>query len=217
MLSDLELEKTVMAELEFEPSIKFEAIEVSVKGGIVTLSGSVSTYAEKLAAVRGVKRLAGVRALADDIVVKLLNVSRRTDGEIAAAATGAIQWLTTVPENTVKVTVCDGWISLKGAVDGRHQKNAAEKAVRNLTGVKGLTNLIIINPKATTVDVEGAIKAAYERHALLNSQRIQVNTNGGKVVLSGNVRTSIELEEAERAAWAARGVTNVENNIVITI
>ena len=97
------------------------------------------------------------------------------------------------------------------------RKQAAEKAVRSLAGVKGLTNLIVINPKATTVDVEGAIKAAYERHALLNSQRIQVNTNGGKVVLSGNVRTSIELEEAERAAWAARGVTNVENNIVFTI
>jgi osmotically-inducible protein OsmY len=217
MLSDLELEKTVMAELEFESSIQFQAIEASAKGGIVTLKGSVSTYAEKLAAVRGVKRLAGVRAIEDDIVVKLPKMSCRADSEIAATAAGAIQWITTVPANTVKVTVCDGWLSLKGAVDGRHQKQAAEKAVRNLTGVKGLTNLIAINPKATTSDVEGAIKAAFERHALLNSQRIQVNTTGGKVVLSGNVRTSIEGEEAERAAWAAQGVTNVENNIVLTI
>lgn len=216
MLSDLELEKAVMAELEFEPSIKFDAIEVSVKGGIVTLSGYVSTYAEKLSAVRGVKRLAGVRALADDIVVKLPKTSCRTDNEIAAAASGAILWITTVPANTVEVSVSDGWLSLKGAVDGRHQKQAAEKAVRNLTGVKGLTNLIVINPNATTVDVEGAIKAAFDRHSLLNSQQIQVNTTGGKVVLSGNVRGSIESEEAERAAWAAQGVTNVENNIVLT-
>ena len=217
MLSDLELEKAVIAELEFEPSVKQKAIEVSAKGGIVTLKGSVSTYAEKLAAARGVKRLAGVRALVDDIVVKLPQASRRTDDEITTAAVEAIRWITTVSENTVKVAVCDGLLSLKGAVDGWHQKNAAEEAVRNLAGVKGLANLIVINPTATTVDIEDAIKAAFERHSLLNAQQIQVNTNGGTVVLGGNVRTSAELEEAERAAWAARGVTNVENNIVLTI
>ncbi len=217
MKSDVDLKKDVLAELEFEPSVKVEDIGVSVKDGIVTLNGSVSSYTEKLAAARAAKRLAGVRGLAEDIVVKLPESSRRTDSDIAAAAVDAIKWITTVPEDAVKITVRDGWLSLEGAVEGEHQKRAAEEAVRTLAGVKGVTNLIVIKPKVTPVDVKGAIKAAFERHALLDAQQIQAETNGGKVVLRGNVSSFIEREEAERAAWAAPGVTHVENRIVLIV
>ena len=206
-----------MAELEFEPSIKVEDIRISVSDGIVTLTGSVSNYAEKLAVARAAKRLAGVRGLAEDVVVKLPESSRRADSDIAAAAVDAIRWITTLPEDTVRITVRDGWLSLEGAVGGWHQKNAAEEAVRNLAGVKGVTNLIVIKPAVAPVDVKGAIKAAFERHALLDAQQIQVDNSGGKVVLRGNVRSFIEREEAERAAWAAPGVTGVENRIVLII
>jgi osmotically-inducible protein OsmY len=217
MKSDADLKNDVLAELEFEPSVKVEDIGVSVKEGIVTLNGSVNSYAEKLAAARAAKRLAGVRGLAEDIVVKLPGSSRRNDGDIAAAAVDAVEWTSTVPEDTVKITVRDGWLTLEGAVEGWHQKSAAEEAVRNLTGVKDVTNLIVIKPKVAAVDIKGAIKAAFDRHALLDARKIQVETNGGNVVLRGHVRSFYEREEAERAAWTAKGVTNVENRIVLII
>ena len=158
-----------------------------------------------------------MRGLAEDIVVRLPESSRRTDTDIAAAAVDALKWITTVPKDTVKITVRDGWLTLEGAVDAWHQKGAAEEAVRDRAGVKGVTNLIVINPKVAPVDVKGAITAAFGRHALLDAQEIQVDTNGGAVVLRGNVHSYIEQEEAERAAWTARGVTQVENRIVLVI
>jgi osmotically-inducible protein OsmY len=217
MKSDVDLKSDVLAELEFEPSVKVEDIGVSVKEGIVTLNGSVGSYAEKLAAARAAKRIAGVRGLAEDIVVKPPDSSRHTDSDIAAATVDAVEWMSTVPADTVKITVRDGWLSLEGAVEGWRQKSAAEEAVRNLAGVKGVTNLIVIKPKVAALDIKGAIKAAFERHALLDARKIQVETNGGNVVLRGHVRSFRERDEAERAAWVAQGVTNVENRIVLII
>jgi osmotically-inducible protein OsmY len=217
MNSDADLQKDVLAELEFEPGVNVENIGVSVKEGIVMLNGSVGSYAEKLAAARAAKRIAGVRGLAEDIMVKLPDSSRPTDTAIAAAAVAAIEWTSTVPEDTIKITVRDGWLSLEGAVEGWRQKNAAEEAVRNLAGVKGVTNRIVIKPKMASVDAKGAIKAAFDRHSMLDAQKIQVETNGGHVLLRGHVRSFYEREEAERAAWAAQGVTNVENRIVLII
>ena len=217
MESDLALKKAVLAELEFEPSVNLDDIGVSVRDGIVTLTGSVSNYAEKLAVARAAKRLAGVRGVAEDIVVKLPESARRSDSQIGAAAVDAIQWITTVPEDTVEIKVRDGWLSLEGAVGGWAQKSAAEEAVRNLAGVKGVTNLILIKPTVAPVDVKGAIRGAFERHALLDARQIQAENNGGKVPLRGNVRRFIEREEAERTAWAAPGVTEVENRIVLII
>jgi osmotically-inducible protein OsmY len=215
MESDLELNEAVLAELEFEPSVNLEDIGISVRDGIVTLTGSVSNYAEKWAAAHAAKRVAGLRGLAEDIVVKLPESSRRTDSDIAAAAADAIKWLTTLPADSMKVTVRDGWLDLEGSVGGWHQKRAAQEAVRNLAGVKGVTNRILIEPTVAPVEVKGAIAAAFERHALLHARQIQVDNNGGNVVLRGNVRSFIEREEAERAAWAAPGVTGVENRIVL--
>jgi osmotically-inducible protein OsmY len=217
MKSDAELQKDVLAELEFEPSIHVEDIGVSVREGIVTLNGSVNNYTEKSAAAYAAKRVAGVRGLAEDIVVKLPASSRRTDSDIAAAAAHAVEWTSTVPADAVKITVRDGWLSLEGTVQRWRQKSAAEKAVHNLAGVKGVTNLIEIKPEVTSVNVKGAIKAAFDRHALLDAQKIQVETNGGSVVLRGVARSFYEREEAERAAWSAEGVIHVENRIVLII
>jgi osmotically-inducible protein OsmY len=217
MASDLELNKAVLAELEFEPSVSLNDMGISVRDGIVTLTGSVSNYAEKLAAAQAAKRVAGLRGLAEDIVVKLPESSRRTDSDITAAAVDAMKWITTVPADSVRITVRDGWLSLAGVVGEWHRKRAAEEAVRNLAGVKGVANLILIEPTVAPVDVKGAIEAAFKRHALLDARQIWVDNKGGKVVLRGNVRSFIEREEAERAAWAAPGVTNVENRIVLII
>jgi osmotically-inducible protein OsmY len=215
--SDFELKNRVLAELEFEPSVKVEDIGVSVKEGIVTLNGLVGDYAEKLAAASAAKRVAGVKGLADELVVELPTSSLRTDSDIAAAAVNGIRWITTVPEDAVKVTVRGGWLSLEGAVEEGAQRIAVENAVRYLAGVRGLTNLIAIKPKVPSTDVKREIEAAFERHALLDAKQIKVETTGGKVVLRGNVRSFTEREEAERAAWAAPGVSNVENRIILAV
>lgn len=217
MKTDVDLKSDVLAELEYEPGVKVEEIGVSVKDGIVTLNGAVSSYAEKLAAARAVKRVAGVRGLAEDLTVELPESARHTDSEIAAAALQAIGRVSIVPEGSVKVMVRQGSLTLEGTVDGWHQKAAAEEAVRHLAGVQGVTNFIKLKPGPVPLNVKGAIEAAFQRHALLDARRLQVETEGGKVVLRGDVRSFMERDEAERAASAAPGVTAVENRIVIRI
>jgi osmotically-inducible protein OsmY len=217
MKMDVELKQDVQAELEFEPGVRVEDIGVSVKDGVVTLNGAVGSYAEKLAATRATKRLAGVKGIADEIVVKLAASDRRDDSDIATTAVNALRWITTVPEDAVKITVRNGYLTLEGTVDGCHQKNAADEAVRNLAGVKGVINLIRIRPGLAPKEVKAAIEAALERHALLDARQIQVETSGGTVTLRGTVRSFVEKEEAERAAWAAAGVTQVDNRIVLSI
>jgi osmotically-inducible protein OsmY len=217
MKSDVDLKSDVLSELEYEPGVKVEDIGVSVKHGIVTLNGAVSSYAEKLAAARAVKRVAGVRGLAEDLTVEVPESSRRTDSEIAAAALDAIGSVSIVPAGTVEVVVRHGSITLEGVVDGWHQKTAAEEAVRHLAGVNGVTNSIKLKPRPAPLNVKGAIEAAFQRHAMLDAQQLLVETLGSKVVLRGSVRSVMEREEAERAAWAASGVTSVENRIVVTV
>jgi osmotically-inducible protein OsmY len=218
MKSDLELKKDILTELAYEPSINAAGIGVLVKQGGVLLNGSVSSYAAKLAAAHAAKRVAGVKGVADEIAVHLPDSSRRTDDEIAAAAAKSIDWVTTVPTGAVTVMVRDGWLTLEGVVEWAHQKYAAEEAVQRLTGVKGINNLIIIRPKQPTpADVNTAIKAAFERHALLDAEKITVETSGSKVVLRGTLGSCLESEEAERAARSAPGVSEVENHIVIHI
>jgi osmotically-inducible protein OsmY len=218
MKTDLELKKDISAELAYEPSINAADIGVLVKQGGVLLNGSVSSYAAKLAAAHAAKRVAGVKGVADEIAVRLPASSRRTDDEIAAAAAKSIDWIITVPTGAVTVTVRDGWLTLKGVVEWAHQKNAAEEAVQRLTGVKGINNLIIIRPKQPAPsDVNTAIMAAFERHALLDAQKITVETSGSKVVLRGTLGSCLEREEAERAARSAPGVSEVENHIIIHI
>ncbi len=213
--TDVELKKDVFAELQWEPSVNVANVGVLVQDGTVTLNGYVDTYGEKWDAVQAAKRVAGVTALADDIKVRVPGSLQRTDGDIAEAAAEHIKWSTTIPTGAVQVTVRDGWITLEGKVEWWYQKNAAEEAVRYLAGVKGVTNLITLTPKPGSTEVATAIRSAFERDAVLDAKKIQVETSGNTVILRGKVRNHAEKDEAERAAWAAPGVWSVENKLKV--
>jgi osmotically-inducible protein OsmY len=213
--SDTELKNDVIAELKYEPSVSITDIGVLVKDGAVTLNGYATSYGEKWDAVRAAKRVAGVNGIADDIEVKLPNCQRRTDGDIAGAAARQIEWSTTIPSGSVSVTVRGGWITLEGQVEWWYQKTSAENAVRYLAGVEGVTNLITIKPKLAPEGVETAINSAFQRSAVLDAKKIQVETSGNTVTLRGKVRNYAERDEAERAAWNAPGVYSVDNQLKV--
>jgi len=214
-MDDLELKKSVESELNFEPSINAAEIGVAVKNGVVTLSGRVPSYWEKVSAERAAARVSGVKAVANELEVRLPGSSERTDEDIAQAAVDTLRWSVLVPQDRIKVKVSKGWITLEGNVDWQYQKSAAEKAVRKLYGVLGVSNLIEVKPQVSKAEVKTAIEAALKRLAEVDANRIRVDTEDGKVVLSGSVRSWFEREEAERAAWAAPGVRSVEDRIAI--
>ena len=214
-MDDLELKKSVESELNFEPSINAAEIGVAVKNGVVTLSGRVPSYWEKVSAERAAARVSGVKAVANELEVRLPGSSERTDEDIAQAAVDTLRWSVLVPQDRIKVKVSKGWITLEGKVDWQYQKSAAEKAVRKLYGVLGVSNLIEVKPQVSKAEVKTSIEAALKRLAEVDANRIRVDTEDGKVVLSGSVRSWFEREEAERAAWAAPGVRSVEDRIAI--
>jgi osmotically-inducible protein OsmY len=213
--TDTALKDDILSELKYEPNVRTSDIGVLVDHGTVTLNGFASSYSEKWDAVRAAKRVAGVNALADDIKVKLLDGYCRTDGDIAAAASNQIRWSSTVPGDAVQTTVRDGWITLEGEVEWWYQKSDAEKAVEDVMGVKGVSNQISIKPKLSADKIDTDIKSAFQRSALLDAEKITVETSGNKVTLRGKVRNYAEKEEAERTAWAAAGVYSVDNQLSV--
>lgn len=216
MKSDTQLQKDVLDELRWEPSISEKEIAVAVKDGVVTLSGYVQTYAQKRAAEYAVAKVAGVKAVAEDIQVKLPTSTKRSDTEIAHAVINALKWDTEVPDELLKVKVENGWVTLNGALDFFYQKSAAERCVRFLTGVKGVTNLISVKRGATTSKVTENIEAALKRRAEMDAGMIKVDSLDGKVTLKGSVHSWLELKEAENAAWATPGVWSVDDRLAVT-
>jgi osmotically-inducible protein OsmY len=212
-IADTDLRDRVERQLDWEPQITSTDIGVGADNGVVSLTGFVNNYAEKLSAERAALRTYGVSAVANEIQVKPL--FKKTDADIASAALDALQARVDVPDEKIKLTVKDGWITLEGNVDWYYQKNAAEFAVKYLSGVKGVTDSIKIKPQVSTIEIKDKIEDALKRNAELDARRISVQASDGKVTLRGNVRSWFEKDEAAGAAWAAPGVTQVSNQIAV--
>jgi osmotically-inducible protein OsmY len=216
MENDQQVQRDVLAELEWDARVAPNEVGVAVKEGVVTLSGQVDSYVKKWAAEDAALRVRGVKAVANDVQVKLPNQDRRTDTDIAAAAVNALKWNAFVPADKVQAIVSEGWVTLTGEVDWQFQKEAAEREVRNLKGVLGVTNQISVSPRAKPGDVKKKIEDALVRSVKTDAQRIDVDVQGTRVVLKGKVRSFAEKEEAERAAWQAPGITSVDDQIVVS-
>jgi osmotically-inducible protein OsmY len=216
MGKDAQLQSAVMDELRWEPSINAADIGVAAKEGVVTLTGFVHSYPEKQSAERAAKRVAGVKAVAEEIEIRLAGIHERTDSDIAKSAIAALAWNVIVPRDSVKVMVEHGWVTLEGEVGWQYQKMAAEDSVRNLPGVKGVANLVQIKATVDTAHLKANIEQALVRNAQFDARQISVEAVAGKVVLRGQVRSWAEKEEAEHVAWSAPGVTKVENAVTVS-
>jgi osmotically-inducible protein OsmY len=214
-MTDRQLQQDVQRALDWEPSIDAATIGVTVDDDVVTLRGDVKTFVEKAAAERVALHVYGVKAVANDIEVRILKGAERTDSDIAQAIVNALAWNTQVPAGKVSVSVSNGWVTLKGDLDWQYQKDAATRVVRVLLGVRGVTNLVTVKPHVTVTDVQAKIEAALKRSAEIDARRINVNVTDGQVTLSGNVHSWAERQEARHAAWAAPGVKDVQDRLAI--
>jgi osmotically-inducible protein OsmY len=213
--TDTEIQKDVADELKWDPSLEDDDIAVAVREGVVTLAGWVKSYVDKWRAERVASGVKGVKAIANDLEVKLPASSARTDPDMARAALDALKWNISVPSDRIKVKVEKGWITLEGEVEWYFQKEAAERAVRSLTGVKGVTNLIAVQKRAAPSDVKSKIKEALTRGASFDADRITVEVDGNNAILRGTVRSYAEWRDAERAARNAPGITEVQNKLTV--
>lgn len=214
-MDDITLRQNILDELEFEPSIDAASIGITVDNGIVTLTGHVGSYSQKETAERVVKRVKGVRGIAQEIEVRVFGALETTDEDIARRALNMLDWNVSVPRNAVQVKVQKGWVTLSGKVEWQYQKNAAADSVRELAGVVGVSNMIDITPRVSAADVKKRIEDAFKRDAELDSQGVRVDVSGGSVTLRGKVHTWSERRAAERAAWSAPGVKTVNDQIAV--
>lgn len=215
MKTDEQIQQDVIDELLWEPQLNSSEIGVAVKKGIVTLSGRVDTYAKKIKAEKAAKKVAGVKAVAEDIEVGISSTSSKSDTEIAEAVLNALKWHTAVKEEKIKIKVEDGIVKLEGEVEWEYQKNNAKIAIENLRGVKSVINSIIVKPNVSPYELEKKISAAFHRSATIDARKITAEVDGSRVTLRGKVRSFAENDDAEDAAWAAPGVLSVVNELEI--
>lgn len=217
MKTDIQLKNDILAELNWDPAVKATDVGVIVTDGVVTLTGYLSNYAEKHAVERAVQRVKGVKALAMEMTVRLAPDHERSDADIALAAERALEWNVLVPDDKVRPIVEKGWITLHGEVAWDYQRRAAEKAVRNLLGVVGVSNLIKVEQQVTPANVEKSIHDALARQAEREARRVEITVEGSQVTLHGTVHSWAERTAVQGAAWSAPGVTSVVNNLVVEL
>ncbi|AZD02329.1 BON domain-containing protein [Pseudomonas chlororaphis] len=214
-MSDLNLRKFILEELEFQPDIDAANIGVTVENGVVTLTGHVNSYAQKISAERAVKAIKGVRALAEEIQVRLEKGAGTADDTIANRALNILNWSSDVPEGDIKIMVQNGWITLEGEVDWQYQKETAERAVRKLSGVVGVDNQLTLRPRVDAGDIRQRIEQALKRNAEIDAKAIHIKVDGDVVKLEGKVHLWRERQIAERAAWSVPGVRKVDDHLLI--
>jgi osmotically-inducible protein OsmY len=214
-MSDLELRRAILDELEFQPHIDARAIGVAVEDGVVCLTGHVCTYAEKFAAERAVKNVKGVKALAEEIEVRVPGELAVGDEVVASRCVDVLHWNSVVADEHIQIKVQQGWVTLEGNVNWQYQREAAESTVRKLVGVVGINNFLVVKPIASPEDIKTQVEAAFSRNAQLNTRHIRVSVEGNSVKLEGHVHFWVERKAAENAAWAVPGVSRVDNHILI--
>ena len=208
---NLQLQEDVIEELAFDPAVDATNIGVTAKGGVVTLTGTVGTLPQKLAAERAVKRVAGVHGIAEELTIQPPSIYHQTDAEIARAALNALEWDVSTPKNALTVKVEGGWLTLEGQVDWQFQRQAARRAVENLTGLFGVTDSITVKPRVSAADVKAKIRGAFERAAQIDADKVHIAVSNGTVTLQGNVHSWTEHDDATHAAYSFPGVTFVKN------
>lgn len=216
MKTDAQLKQDILDELKWDPAVNETDVGVIVKDGVVTLTGHLGSFAEKYAAERAAQRVSGVKAMAVEAEVRLPNGANRDDSDIATTARNALVWSVSVPDGLIQLKVEKGWITMSGEVEWDYQRKAADRAVRDLMGVVGVTNLIRVKPHVSPVDVQKHIQDALARQAELEAKKLQVIVDGSRVTLRGKIHSWAERQAAQGAAWSAPGVANVVNELVLS-